>query len=71
MKTLTINGMHCDACKTLITMELDEGDLSSLISEIKQDGENTGTIRLKADTTDDEMKKIAEIINQMDNYSVS
>lgn len=71
MKTLQIEGMHCDACKTLITMELEDAGLASSLKEFKQDGENSCVMHLQDETTAEEINKITDIINGMDKYSVS
>lgn len=67
---LTVVGMHCDACKALITMELEEHKLDQYVSAINLNMNETGTLEI---TTDDEelVKQIRSVIDGLDSYSVS
>jgi len=70
MKKLTIEGMHCDACQKLITMELEDAGFDTAISVFRQIGENIGELELADHVTDDEINKIKEIISKMDDYTI-
>jgi hypothetical protein len=70
MKKLTIRGMHCDACKALITMDVEDAGMSDRIKGFGEVSNNQGELLLKEDVSDEELKKLAEIINSMDNYQV-
>lgn len=69
MKTITVNGIHCDACKQLIMMELEEAKLVDHIAVIEIDENNIGTISLKDSADDEVISNIKQTINAMDNYS--
>ncbi len=62
--------MHCDACQSLIKMELDDAGLAGVIDGIRQEGDNEGAIDLNEGVSQEDTKKIIEIINSMENYSV-
>lgn len=44
---LTISGMHCDACRNLIRMELADNGYADKIKSIKVVGSNQGKIELQ------------------------
>ena len=67
---LKINGMHCDACKTLIKMEIDELNLSDKIMKISVDDQkNQGTVEL-SDVREEDIKKIIKAIDSLGQYQV-
>ncbi len=69
--TLTVHGMHCQACKTLITMELEEAGLDDKVSAIEMSlDEKQGIISLTS-VIEEEVQKIKDIINSFDAYSVT
>lgn len=68
-KAIKITGMHCQACKSLISMELEENGLAQKVNSIELSSQNTGLILL-SDTNDQDVEKIVSIINKMDNYQV-
>jgi len=68
MQTIKVSGMHCDACKTLITMEIEELGLASKVDSIQLKEENNGTINIY-DATEDELKSLVEAINNIGDYS--
>lgn len=70
MKELTIQGMHCDACAKLITMELEEIGLKNQIEQLALSGENRGVLKLKEEVTEDQVTQIKETINAMEGYSI-
>ena len=68
--TLTVNGMHCEACKALLRMELEENGYDSNIEAIELTPKQTqGTIRL-ANVTDQQITAITNLINTLDQYTV-
>lgn len=70
MKTITVQGMHCGACEKLIRMELDDAGLGSYVEKVEIEGEEKkGVFHLKADTGDEQIEKIKQIINGMEGYS--
>ena len=70
MNKITVDGMHCDACTSLIKMELDDAQLSSAVNEIKVLEDNKGEIIFNDDVSQEDQNKISEMINKMDNYKV-
>lgn len=67
---ITVKGMHCEACKTLIKMEIEDLGLEDKIKEILlMEGENVGEIRFK-DISDDDLEKVKNAINKLDQYKV-
>ena len=71
MKTLEIKGFHCQACQTLITMELEEAGLNGHINQLNASDENIGTLELKDSASAEDTKKITSIINAMGGYSAT
>lgn len=71
MKTvLTVKGMHCNACKALIKMQLEERGLEDKIISINiNEVENVGTVELD-NISEEESAIIEEAINSMEQYSV-
>ena len=62
--------MHCDACKTLIKMEIDELNLSDKIMKISVDDQkNQGTVEL-SDVREEDIKKIIKAIDSLGQYQV-
>ena len=67
---LIINGMHCEACKTLIKMELEDNGFNKNIIKIDvNEKDNKGELLLNYDNQED-IDKIKKIINDLDQYSV-
>lgn len=66
---LTIQGMHCEACGQLLTMELADAGFINKIVSINLLKNNTGELFLK-DISDDDLVKIKKLINQLGSYSV-
>ena len=62
--------MHCDACSSLIKMELEDASLISAVKEINILGDNKGEIIFNEDTPSEDITKISDIINTMDNYNI-
>jgi copper chaperone CopZ len=70
MKTkIMINGMHCNACVSLIKMELEENGLNKRISSIEVLDNNQGELILQ-NLNESELTSIKEIINSMDDYQI-
>lgn len=67
--TLTIQGMHCDACASLITMELEDAGFSEKVISVEVKENNMGTVTLN-NVSDDDRATIKNIINNMEEYSV-
>lgn len=71
MKQLTIQGMHCNACKTLISMELEEHGLDQLIENIDVNAEEQqGILTLKEEASDAQEAAIVDLITGMEGYQV-
>lgn len=70
MKTLTISGMHCDACKKLISMELEDAGLDQHVASIEVEGDNKGTLTLKDGVDEGIEQKVRETVNGMEGYTV-
>lgn len=70
MKTITVQGMHCDACKKLIMMELEDAQLDQLVGNIDVDaGSKQGVLTVQDSATDDNIAKIKRLINDMEGYT--
>lgn len=67
---LIVNGMHCDACVSLITMELEDAGLADHLSAITLQPENQGAVELRA-VTDEQLVSARDTINNLDRYSVA
>ena len=70
MTTLTVQGMHCDACKKLIMMELEDAGLGDSVVDITLKPENIGELQLAETVTSNDEEKIISIINAMETYSI-
>ena len=66
---LKVKGMHCDACKALVRMELEENGFEENIVSVEVVEDQLGQVEL-VDVTDEDQKKIIKIINSMDSYQV-
>lgn len=67
MTKLIIKGMHCQACQSLIKMELEEKGLP--VKNIKLLGENTGEVEF-ADLNQNQLDLAKQTINQLADYSI-
>lgn len=65
---ITVKGMHCDACKALIKMELEDAGFEEKIETIELGDNNTGYVVFK-EISSDELEKAKSIINALENYS--
>ena len=70
MNTLRVQGMHCDACKKLIMMELDDAGLSSAVVHITLKPENMGGLELRDDLSLEDVEHVRTVIRGMENYDV-
>ena len=62
--------MHCEACKQLVRLELEENGFGHAIATLAVDeARQLGILSLR-DTTNDDILSIKEIINSMDAYTV-
>ncbi len=68
-QTIIIQGMHCEACKSLITMELEEAGLEDKVKTISLQDNNMGELELD-DVSEEEVERIKTAINNMGSYSV-
>jgi copper chaperone CopZ len=69
-KTLTVSGMHCDACVALVKMEIEEAGVDPDKISIRVDGLNNKGLVSVRDLEDGEEGKVIEAINSMDSYQV-
>lgn len=71
MKTkLKVKGMHCDACKLLVRMGLEDGGFEEKIVSIDTvKEENVGEVILSG-LGEQEIEKAKEIINSVGHYEV-
>lgn len=69
-RILTIKGIHCEACKKLIELELSDQQLDPYVdSVVITDAENKqGELRLN-NVSNEVLEKIIKTINKMDGYS--
>ena len=70
MKQLTVHGMHCESCKKLIMMELEENNLEQSIESIEVGDDQIGIVYLKDSISDIDLQKIKTIIAGIDEYTV-
>jgi copper chaperone CopZ len=68
MKEIYVKGMHCDACKKLVQMELEENGLLKNISSLELLPDNTGKLNITEGVTAQEKEKIERVINNMETY---
>lgn len=67
--TIKVKGMHCDACKMLIKMELEEIGLEGNIESVKLEADNQGLVVLD-NIEEDQVEEAKNTINNMDQYEV-
>lgn len=66
-----VNGMHCDACKKLITMELEDAGLQAHVASLELSGENMGTLTLNNGVSDGDRARVEDVINAMEGYTTA
>ena len=70
MKKINVQGMHCDACKKIIMMELEDAGLDSSVDNVEIFGEeNRGIFHFKEGIDGEHIEKFKNIINSMEGYS--
>ncbi|MCA9377068.1 cation transporter [Candidatus Nomurabacteria bacterium] len=69
-KTLNIQGMHCDACISLIKMELEEVGIAQDSVSIRVDSLNSRGVLTLADIEETQLEKAVERINSLGSYQV-
>ncbi|MFW5719665.1 MAG: hypothetical protein ACOCXT_01395 [Candidatus Dojkabacteria bacterium] len=67
--TIQINNMHCEACKSLILIELEDAGCAKKVVSIELREGSNGLLQLTGVTQED-VDKIKEIINATEQYSV-
>ncbi len=65
---ITINGMHCEACKSLIRMSLEDNGLTPNIKEIEIGGDNEGYVIL-SNVMKKDIVTVRNSINEMSQYT--
>lgn len=68
-KQLKIKGMHCESCKALITMEIEDLNLGEKVDDIQIQEDNTGVITL-SNVSEEDVEQIVNSVNSMDQYEV-
>lgn len=68
--TLNVQGMHCDACKSLIRMEIDELGFSENVKDVDLTSENNVGFVALQNVDEEEVEKITEAIDSLGNYQV-
>ncbi len=71
MEKITIQGIHCDACQKLISIELEDAGLKKFVASFVQEEENLGTLSLTEEAKKEDREKILTIINAMGEYKAS
>lgn len=69
MTKLTISGMHCNACVSLINMEIEELGLDDKVESLDLNDDMTGELVL-SEIGEAELSQIKSAINNMDQYNV-
>ncbi|PJC52493.1 MAG: hypothetical protein CO030_02580 [Candidatus Magasanikbacteria bacterium CG_4_9_14_0_2_um_filter_42_11] len=62
--------MHCDACKKLIQMELDDAGFGDALVGVTLKPENVGELQLAENLSAEDKEKVIASINSMENYKV-
>lgn len=66
---IKVKGMHCESCKALIKIGLEEAGLDKVVSSIDLVGDDIGILTFK-NASKEEKEKVEDLINNMDQYSV-
>lgn len=66
---IKVQGMNCNACKTIISMDLEENGLIKYIKDISLKENNAGEIETE-DISDDIKNQIIQTIEQSGDYHV-
>lgn len=67
--TIKVKGMHCDACKMLIKMELEEIGLEGNVESVELEADNQGVVVLN-NVEEDQIEEARNTISKMDQYEV-
>jgi len=67
--TIKVKGIHCDACKMLIKMELEEIGLKGNVESVELEADNQGVVVLN-NVEKDQVEEARNTINNMDQYEV-
>lgn len=67
--TLTVQGMHCSACVSLITMEIEDLNLG-LTPEVKLLDDDQGQVVL-TNATVEQVNQVKAAINKLENYHIN
>jgi copper chaperone CopZ len=67
--TIKVKGMHCDACKMLIKMELEEIGLEGNVESVELEADNQGVVVLD-NVEEHQIEEARNTINKMDQYEV-
>lgn len=67
-RKITVNGMHCEACKALIRMTLEDGGLGPNIKDIDLTGDNQGYVLL-SNVDEEDLTGAKNLINELDQYT--
>lgn len=68
--TLKVQGMHCDACKTLIEMEIEELNLQDKLENIDYDSDKQMGDVVFNDLTEAERSALKQAIENLGNYKI-
>lgn len=69
-KTFIIEGMHCNACKTLIEMELQEHGFKKGDIHIELLENNIGSLTLPI-ASEEHIQEVKNVIEKMEDYSIT
>lgn len=67
--TLRVKGMHCDACKALISMEIEELGFADKLQSVELTGEDMGEVNIDLNSVED-LEKVKKSINELGKYEV-
>ncbi|MCA9382209.1 hypothetical protein KC660_02260 [Candidatus Dojkabacteria bacterium] len=68
--TLKVQGMHCDACKTLIEMEIEDLNLQDKLENIDYDSDEQIGDVIFHDLTEEERSVLKQTIENLGNYKI-
>lgn len=68
--TLRVQGMHCDACKTLIEMEIEDLNLQDKLQNIDYDSDKQMGDVVFHDLTEEERSALKQSIENLGNYKI-
>lgn len=66
---ISVKGMHCDSCRMLVKMELEEHLDDNQISDVDLVGDYSGVVTLN-NVTPEQLAQAKASINMMDGYEV-